>query len=164
MVHRWQLLSPLTGLWLASVSAAPRMEAQARAAVSLGMQAAYNFNDLNEPGVGGHVLLGLPAGFAVCGGVQSYFVTPGSLWRMSTTLQWAPRGSTLAPYVGVGSYWARSSAAGGTSETDWGFVGQLGAEARLRILQPFAELQVLKDGAVSTEFVAGFRIIVAGRR
>jgi len=140
------------------------MEAQTRGGVSLGMQAAYNFDDLMEPALGGHVLVGLPAGFALCGGVQSYFVTSGNLWRMSATLQWAPQGSTLAPYVGVGPYWTRSSAAGGVSQTDMGFIGQVGAEARLRIAQPFAELQLLKDGALSAEFGAGFRLVLVTRK
>jgi len=163
MIHRWQLLSALTGLLVPAVSAAPHMGAQTRGRVSLGIQAAYNFSDLNEPGLGGHVLVGLPASFALCGGAQKYFVTTGYLRRVSTTLQWAPRGATLAPYVGLGPYWARSSAVG-ASQTDVGLVGQLGAEARLRTLQPFVELQLLKDGAVSAEAVAGFRIVLAGRR
>jgi len=163
MVNPWQLLSTLTRLCLAALPAAPGLEAQTRGRLSLGIQAAYNFSDLNEPGLGGHVLVGLPAGFALCWGAQKYFVTTGYLRRVSTTLQWAPRGATLAPYAGLGPYWARSSAVG-ASETDWGLVGQLGAEARLRVLQPFAELQLLKDGAVSAEIVAGFRIVLAGRR
>ena len=164
MIHRWQLLSALTGLLVPAVSAAPHMGAQTRGRVSLGVQTAYNFSDLNESALGGHVLVALPAGFAVYGGVQSYFVSPGNLWRTSATLQWAPRASTLAPYFGVGPYWSRSSAPGVASQTDVGLVGQLGAEARLRTLQPFVELQLLKDGAVSAEAVAGFRIVLAGRR
>jgi len=164
MVHRWQFLSTLTGFLVPAVSAAPHIEAQTRGRVCLGVQAAYNFSDLSESALGGHLLVGLPAGFAVYGGVQSYLLTSGNLWRTSATLQWAPQVSKLAPYVGVGPYWSRSSAPGVASQTDVGLVGQLGVEARLRTLQPFAELQLLKDGAVSAEIVAGFRIVLAGRR
>ncbi len=163
MGTKCQLLRTLTGFWLAGVSAAPHMGAQTWGEVSIGMHAAYNFNDLNEAALGGHAIVGLPGGFAFYPAFQSYFVEPGTLWRVSATLRWAPRGGGVAPYVGAGPYWLRSSA-GGLSETDMGFIGQLGAEARLRNLQPFTELQLLKDGAVSTEFVAGFRIVLAGRR
>lgn len=137
--------------------------AQTADGVSIGIQAAYNFSDLNEPGLGGHALIGLPAGFAFYPAAQSYFVESGSLWTVSTSLRWMPRATSLTPYVAAGTYWSRSST-GGVGVTDMGLLGQVGAEGRFRSLRPFGAIQFLKDGAMSAELVAGVRFVVASRR
>ncbi|PYP49169.1 MAG: hypothetical protein DMD45_15475 [Gemmatimonadetes bacterium] len=127
--------------------------------LSIGIQGAYNFNDLQDAGAGLHAVIDLPAGLAVYPAVQSYFVTSARLWRFSTTLRWMPRSVSFRPYVAAGPYWSRTSG-GGVAVTDLGFLGQVGAESRGRILRPFAEVQVLKDGAVSAELAAGVRVVV----
>lgn len=67
--------------------------------------------------------------------------------------------SRIAPYVGAGPYWSRSSI-GSTSVTDVGFVALAGAEFMTGSWLPFAELQLLKDGAVSAQLVGGVRFLM----
>ena len=162
-MRRMPAWSVVAGSCLATALVPFHGVAQTMDGVSVGIQAAYNFSDLNEPGLGGHALIGLPAGFGFYPAAQSYFVESGSLWRVSTSLRWMPRATSLTPYVAAGAYWSRSST-GGVAITDMGILGQVGAEARLRNLRPFAEVQFLKDGAVSAEMVAGLRFIVTTRR
>ena len=133
--------------------------AQGLRGLSIGIHGAYNFNDLDEPGAGVHAIIDLPAGLALYPAVQSYFVTSGRLWRFSTTLRWMPRSTSFHAYVAAGPYWSRSSDLGIVA-TDLGLLGQIGAERRGRLLRPFAEVQLLKDGAVSAELVAGVRVAV----
>src|SRR5207237_9211835 len=106
-----------------------------------------------------HPSISLPAGLALYPAVQSYFVTSGRLWRFSTTLRWMPRSTSYHAYVAAGPYWSRSSDLGVVA-TDLGLLGQIGVERRGRLLRPFAEVQLLIDGAVSAALVAG--VLVGG--
>jgi len=134
-----------------------RFEAQS-GRVGIGIHAAYNVSDLNEPAAGGHVIVALPAGLSIYPAIRSYVVASGSLWRVSTVLRWVPKAAALQPYVGVGAYWTRSSA-GAVSATDMGVLDEVGTEFLIRKLQPFAEVRLLKDGAVSAELAAGIRLV-----
>lgn len=127
--------------------------------LSIGLHGVYNFNDLDEA-AGVHAVIDLSTRLAVCPAYQSYFVEFGRLRRFSTTLRWLPSATSFRWYVGIGPYWSWGSGVG-THDTDLGVVGLLGAEMRGRILRPFAEMQVLKDGAVSTELAAGVRFVIA---
>jgi hypothetical protein len=127
--------------------------------VSVGLQAAYNFNDSNEPALGAHLLVALGAGLAFYPAAQGYFVQTGSLWRASAALRWAPRPTGVTPYVAVGPYWTKRSGAG-ASITESGVIGQFGAEGTLSRVRPFAELQLLTGGALSSEVVGGVRVAI----
>ena len=127
--------------------------------VSVGLQASYNFNDLNEPALGAHLLVGLGSGLAFYPTAQGYFVPTGTLWRASAALYWAPRTTAVTPYVAVGPYLTKSSGAG-THVTETGVIGQVGAEGRLSRVRPFAELQLLVGGAFASEVVGGVRVAI----
>ena len=99
----------LIDLLLIVVWLARNVEAQS-GRVGIGIHAAYNVSDLNEPAAGGHVIIALPAGLSIYPAIQSYVVASGSLWRVSTLLRWAPKAAPLQPYMGVSAYWTRSSA------------------------------------------------------
>lgn len=140
----------------AELAAAPA-SAQGTGDVYLGVHGAYNFNDLNAAAVGVHALVGLPLRFAVYPAGTYYALNPGSLWVVATTIRWAPLFTRLRPYVGAGPYWS-SSSANLTTTTDVGLLTQIGAELQVTGWQSFAELQLLKDGAVSGQVVAGLRL------
>ena len=127
--------------------------------VSIGLQAGYNFNDLNKPAVGGHLLVGLPAGLAFYPAAQGYFVRSGSLWRASATLRWAPPTRAVTPYVAVGPYWSKRSGAGAQT-VESGVISQFGTEGTLNRIRPFAELQFLLGAAFSSEFSCGARVTI----
>ncbi len=143
-----------------AAAAAPAWLSSQHTGLSPGVHAGYNLSDLNELVAGGHMIVYLPKRLALYPGVTYYFVENGSLWDAHVTLRWVPaRASRIAPYIGAGLYWSRSST-GSASATDVGLVGQVGAELLPGSWQPFAELQLLKDGAVSAQVLGGVRVVL----
>jgi hypothetical protein len=137
--------------------ATPYAYAQHPGTVYLGVHGAYNFNDFKAAAAGLHAVVDLPLGLAVYPAATYYMIDPGSLWLVGTTIRWAPQAARFRPYVGAGLYWSTSSTSL-TTTTDVGLVTQAGAELNVTGWQSFAELQILKDGAVSAQVVAGLRL------
>ncbi len=141
------------------VLAVPPANAQRSGTVYLGVHGAYNFNDFNAAAIGVHAVVGLPLRLAVYPSATYYMLTPGSLWLVAPTIRWAPLQTRFRPYVGVGPYWS-SANSNLTTTTDVGLVTQVGVELGTTGWQSFAELQILKDGAVSAVVAAGLRLRV----
>lgn len=132
--------------------------AQSAGDVYLGVHGGYNFNDLNAAAVGFHAVVGLPLRLAIYPAASVYMLTPGSLWIVGTSIRWAPLQTHIRPYLGLGPYWSSLTANLSPTTTDVGFLTLVGAELKVTGWQSFAELQILKDGAVSTQVVAGLRL------
>ena len=147
----------LTALSLAALFAAPSLWAQAtQSRVSIGAQAGYVLDDVKEPLVGAHLLVVLPAGFALYPAFQGYFPQAGSLWRVSSAVRWAHQATGVAPYAALGPYWMRRDKAG-VPVTSLGVIGLVGVEGRLTKVRPFAEFQLLTNGPFTAELSFGVR-------
>jgi len=113
----------------------------------------YNFNDLNEALLGGQATFQITPSAALSAGASSYMGVAGSLWMWDAVVRLSPLQRARAAYLGAGFFQSRA-ANGSLRENDVGFIAVLGAQSGGRV-QWLGEFQLLKDGAVSTQVLAG---------